>query len=40
MNEPRAFDRWVQRWGWRIILVLLVISALARAWQMWAGRGG
>jgi hypothetical protein len=40
VSDPRAFDRWVQRWGWKLILILLVISALARIWQMWAHSGG
>jgi hypothetical protein len=38
MGAPNRFDRWVWTWGWKIILVLLVISALVRVWQMWEQR--
>ncbi len=39
MSEPGQFDRWVRQWGGRIILVLLVISALIQIWRMWEQRG-
>jgi hypothetical protein len=39
MNEPGRLDRWMRTYGWRVILVLLVISTLVRIWQMWTQRG-
>lgn len=39
MNEPGKLDRWVRQWGWKVILVLMAISVLARIWQMWMHRG-
>jgi hypothetical protein len=28
-------DRWMARWGWKALLILMVIAALVRAWDMW-----
>ncbi len=38
MWQPGQFDRWVRTWGWRVILVLLVVMAIIRFWQMWPHR--
>ena len=29
------FDRWMRRYGWRIGLVLVTVTALLRAWWAW-----
>jgi hypothetical protein len=35
MRAPAALDRWMQRYGWRFVLVAMVVAAVVRAWQMW-----
>ncbi len=30
-----AFDRWMRRFGWRIVLVAVTATVLLRAWQAW-----
>jgi hypothetical protein len=39
MHEPGKLDRWIRQWGWKLLLVLMAISVLARIWQMWAHGG-
>jgi hypothetical protein len=35
MSRWDAFDRWVRHWGWRVVLVAMVLSALVQVWRMW-----
>ena len=35
MALPSWFDGWWRRWGGRVFLIALTISALVSAWRMW-----
>ncbi len=34
-NWLRALTAWFQRWRWRILVVLMVVSAGMRVWRTW-----
>jgi hypothetical protein len=38
MSGPNRLDQWMRAWGWKVIIVLMVVSALVRIWQMWEQR--
>jgi hypothetical protein len=40
MREPGQLDRWVRTWGWKVVLILMVIMTLVRIWKMWRDGGG
>ena len=34
MSGPNGLDNWMRTWGWKVIIVLMVVSTLVRIWQL------
>jgi hypothetical protein len=35
----QRFEAWLRQHGWRVVLVLVTIAVLIRAWMMWRNLG-